>query len=248
MRFKNVGRNPMMRNIGNKVQSQSSEFSATYSGVIMKSTFLLALLGLSGLFTAYNLMTTGSVQGGIFTLIGAAIGAFISAMIAMYKPNLAPIFSVVYALLEGVVLGAISGIYTLAYGDMIVPTALMATGGVFVAMLLLYRSGIIRVGPMFRRIMYSLLLGVMFTYLFLFIAQFFGFFESAIGMDIYMLVVIASAGIASFFLLIDFDNISELVKSGADKQYEWVLSLSLILTIVWLYIELLKLLAILRER
>lgn len=248
MRFRNVGRNPMMRTVGKQVRSESSEYGASYSGVILKTTFLLALLAISGLYTAYNLMTTGNIQGGIITLIGSAIGAFIAAMIAMYKPNVAPFFSVVYALLEGVVLGAISGIYTLEYGDMIVPTALMATGGVFVAMLLLYKSGIIRVGPMFRRIMYSLLLGVVFTYLFLFIAGFFGFFESALGMDIYLLVVIASAGIASFFLLIDFDNISELVESGADKQYEWVFSLSLILTIVWLYIELLKLLAILRER
>ncbi len=246
MRFKSVGRNPMMRTVGKQVRSHSDEFGASYSGVIMKTTFLLALLALSGLYTAYNLMTTGSIQGGVFTLIGSAIGAFIAAMIATFKPNLAPFFSIVYALLEGVVLGAISGIYTIVYGDMIVPTALMATGGVFVAMLLLYKSGIIRVGPTFRRIMYSLLLGVMFTYLFLFIFSMFGSFNMT--SNLYLFVVIASAGIASFFLLIDFDNISELVESGADKQYEWVFSLSLILTIVWLYIELLKLLAILRER
>ncbi|MFW5913969.1 MAG: Bax inhibitor-1/YccA family membrane protein, partial [Bacillota bacterium] len=138
--------------------------------------------------------------------------------------------------------------YTLAYGDMIVPTALVSTGGVFAAMLLLYKSGVITVGPMFRRVLFTMLLGIVFTYLFLFIAGFFGFFETALGMDIYLLIVIVSAAVASLFLLIDFDNIKQLVDAGADKQYEWILSLSLVVTVVWLYIELLKLLAILRER
>ena len=245
-RFRRMGRNPLMSRVqGTVTGAQSAAYQASYSGVVMKTTLLFALLGLSGLYTGYQLITTGQIQGGIWTLIGSAIGAFIAVIIATMKPRLAPFFSVIYALLEGVFLGAISAIYTLQFGDMIVPTALVSTGGVFMAMLLLYKSGVITVGPMFRRVMFTMLVGVMITYLFMFIAGFFGFFESALGMNIYLVIVIISAGLAAFFLLIDFDNIKNLVDAGADKQYEWVLSLSLVVTVVWLYIELLKILAIL---
>ncbi|MFP4077972.1 MAG: Bax inhibitor-1/YccA family protein [Candidatus Izemoplasmataceae bacterium] len=238
----------MSRMQKNITGAQSQAYQASYAGVVMKTTLLFGLLALSGVYTGYQLITTGQIQGGIWTLLGAMIGAFISVIIASLKPNLAPFFSVVYTLLEGVVLGSISAIYTIVYGDMIVPTALVSTGGVFLAMLLLYKSGAITVGPMFRRVLFTMLLGILLTYLFMFIAGFFGFFETALGMDIYLLVVILSAGVASFFLLIDFDNIKQLVDAGADRQYEWILSLSLVVTVVWLYIELLKLLAILRER
>lgn len=245
-RFRRMGRNPLISRVGKTVTgAQSAAYQASYAGVVMKTTLLFAVMGLSGFYTGYQLMQTGQIQGGIWTLLGSLIGAFIAMMIATLKPRLAPFFSVVYALLEGVVLGAISAIYTLQFGDMIVPTALVSTGGVFLAMLLLYRSGIITVGPLFRRILFTMLVGIMITYIFMFIAGFFGFFESALGMDIYLLVVIISAGLAAFFLLVDFDNIKELVDAGADKQYEWVLSLSLVVTVVWLYIELLKILAIL---
>lgn len=241
-----MGRNPLMSRVeGTVTGAQSAAYQASYAGVVLKTTLLFALLGLSGFYTGYQLIETGQLQGGVWTLFGSAIGAFIAVIIATVKPRLAPFFSIIYALLEGVFLGAISAIYTLQFGDMIVPTALVSTGGVFVAMLLLYRSGIITVGPLFRRILYTMLVGIMITYLFMFIASFFGFFESAFGMDIYLLVVIISAGLAAFFLLIDFDNIKSLVDAGADKQYEWVLSLTLVVTVVWLYIELLKILAIL---
>ncbi len=250
-RFRRMGRNPLMSRMQSSVTgAQSPAYEATYGGVIIKTTLLFAILAVSGLYTGYQLMVTGQIQGGVWTLIGSSIGAFIAVIIASVKPNLAPFFSIIYALLQGVFLGAISAIYTIAYGDMIVPTALISTGGVFMAMLLLYKSGVISVGPMFRRVLFTMLGGIMLTYLFLILGGLFGFLDRGafFASDLYLLIVVVSAGVAALFLLIDFDNIRQLVDVGADKQYEWMLSLSLVVTVVWLYIELLKLLAILRER
>ncbi len=241
MRFRTT--NPVMRNMQSNASVASSN-AATYTGVVFKSTLLLLIMLLIGSFTASLLIESGQIYGGIGLLIGAPIIAMISVFIAMYKPNVAPFFAFVYAVMQGGFLGVIAGIYTIQFGDHIVSTAILATAGVFFAMLFLYRSGIIRVGPTFRRIMFSLLFGLILANLFIFVMSLFGadIYGSMFGL--YFAVVVLGVVLASIFLLIDFDNITQMVEANVDKRYEWMLSLSLIITIVWLFVEILRLLAI----
>ncbi len=241
MRFRTT--NPMMRNM-QKNATVASSTAATYSGVVFKSTLLLLIMLLIGSFTASLLIESGQIIGGIGLLIGAPIIAMIAVFVAMFKPHLAPFFSFVYAIMQGAFLGVIAGIYTIQFGDHIVSTAILATGGVFLAMLFLYRSGIIRVGSMFRRIMFSMLVGLILANLFIFIMSLFGADIYGNMFGLYLAVVVLGVVLASIFLLIDFDNITQMVEASVDKRYEWMLSLSLIITIVWLFVEMLRLLAI----
>ena len=240
MRFRSV--NPVIGRM-EKSTGYVSEYSATYKGVIMKSGLLLLIMFVMGSFSMFSLLETGTITGGIFAMIGAPILAFICLIVAMRKPDLAPIFAIAYAMLQGTFLGVISGMYTLMVGDAIVGTALLATGGVFMAMLFLYRSGVIRVTSMFRKVMFTALLGLVFTSLIM-VALFFLNAFTPNMMGLYTVIVVISVIVASLYLIIDFDNITNLVEAGADRQYEWVFSLGLMVTVVWLYVELLRLLFI----
>ena len=160
-------------------------------------------------------------------------------------PSLAFFTTSIYAVVEGAFIGVISTFFALAYGSTIVETALMGTFGVLMGMLVLYATGMIVVGDFFRRLMYSLLMGLVFTS---FILILFLLFGGGISENLYFGIVLISVVVSSLYLLIDFDNVTNLVHMGAPKQYEWVLSLGLVVTIVWLYIELLRFLAIFARR
>jgi len=184
---------------------------------------------------------------------GWVIGGFIVALIAMFasmfKPHLAKYLAPVYALAEGVVLGAISRAYSEAYSG-IVLQAVGATAGVFIVMLLLYRSRVITVNDKFRRIIMGAMLGLMAFYLVSFIFGIFGnmpsFINDASPMGIGFSVFVA--GLAAFNLALDFDTIERGVANKLPAHMEWYCALGVTVTLVWLYLEILRLLAKLREQ
>lgn len=219
---------------------------ATYGGVVSKTTFLLAIIAAVAMYFSANVAVLDTVNIWV-VLIGSPIIAIISIIMVHRIPAMAMPFSIIYAVAEGVFLGFISLLYVVFYGGAIVQTALLATFGVLFGMLFLYSSGVIRVGPFFRRFLFSMLIGLIMSSVVLMIAAFTvgitgGFYS------LYVAIVFVSVIIASLYLLVDFDNITRLVEAGADKQYEWSLSLGLVVTIVWLYVELLRLIAILMDR
>lgn len=239
-------RNPLMSRMPHGAVSTSGA-QASYGTFLFKLTLLAGVMVLAGAFAMGTILESESIPGGIVLLIAAPIIAFISVIVAMRSVRLAPYFGFLYAAMQGLFLGTISGIYELIAGDGIVVTALLGTAGVFVAMLILFRSGIIRVTDMFRRVMFMALLGIIFSSLFLFVLSLLGLFgEMAFGF--YFVIVIISVIVASLYLVIDFDNIQTLIDSGADQRYEWMYALSLLVTVVWLYVELLRLLLILSQR
>jgi uncharacterized YccA/Bax inhibitor family protein len=155
----------------------------------------------------------------------------------------------VYALAEGVVLGAISRAYSEAYSG-IVLQAIGTTAGVFVVMLLLYRSRIITVNDKFRRIIMGAMLGLMAFYLISFVFGIFGnmpsFINDASPMGIGFSVFVA--GLAAFNLALDFDTIERGAANKLPAHMEWYCALGVTVTLVWLYLEILRLLAKLREQ
>jgi len=153
-----------------------------------------------------------------------------------------------YALAQGAVVGAISKVFNLQYPG-IVLQAVGATIGVFVVMLVLYRTGVLRVTDKFRRIIIGATLGLMVFYLFSFVAGFFGANlipsgSSAMSIGFSVLV----AGLAAMNLALDFDFIDKAEAAGAPKHMEWFAAFGIMVTLVWLYMEILRLLSKLRDR
>lgn len=228
--------------------SVGNEYSATYSGVSSKIAILLGITALVAIYTGGTLSVTSSnMSTFIVGAIVAPIIAFISVIVVHRAPHLAMPFSIVYALCEGMFLGLVSAIYAAYFGNDIIYTALLATFGVFGTMLFLYSTGIIRVGAFFRRFMLSMLFGLIFASILFFIMAMINGVSSS-EYSLYILIVVISVVVSSLYLLIDFDNISKYVDAGASKEYEWSLALGLVVTVVWLYIELLRLVAILSSR
>ena len=223
----------------------------TVKGTASATLMLLVLILASATVTWFSIdapVTGEVVQIPVGWVIGGFVVALIAVLVGTFKPHLAKYAAPVYALAEGVVLGAISRAYSEQY-EGIVTQAIGATLGVFVVMLLLYRSRIVRVTDKFRRVIFDAMMGLMAFYLFSFVLGIFGsmpsFISDASPMGILFSVFVA--GLAAFTLAIDFDMIEQGAANKLPAYMEWYCALGLTVTLVWLYLEILRLLAKLRE-
>jgi len=229
----------------------------TVRGTISATAVLFALLLVSA--TAGWIAATGPTvaegQPPIYHfptlgLVGVLVG-FACVILLYFKPHLAKILGPIYALAQGFFLGAISKGYE-TYYDGIVVQAAGATIAVFGVMLVLYRTGIIKVTDRFRRIVISATMGIMVFYGVCFLIRLFAGADSitflaepsllGIGFSLFV------AGLAAMNLALDFDFIERGVQQGLSKDFEWYAAFGLLVTVVWLYLELLRLLAKLRDR
>ncbi len=224
--------NPVLRNVAN--QTYIGDQAVTYTNVTYKTVFLIAIVTLSAYLT---LTYVESLSLGI--LIGTSIVGLISVIIGTRFVRLSPIFSVIYAVSEGIVLAVVSALYA-AFYDGIVPTALVTTLVVLVIMLVLHSTKVIKVNQKFASILVIDLITVIIMAGLSFVFTFDG--------GLYYIIVIVSSVLSAFFLLLDFSAIESCVESGADAKYGWVLSLGLLVTLVWIYIEMLRLLAVFSRR
>lgn len=210
----------------------------TVKGTVQK-TVLMALLVLA------SAMWSWSNPGNMWILIGG-IGGFITAMITIFKPTVAPISAPIYAVLEGLFLGGISFLISSQYGQGgIVMQAITLTIGVLFLMLFLYSSGIIKVTDKLRMGIVAATGAIALMYLINFVMSFFGaaFFTLADTSMMAIGINLVIVGVAAFNLLLDFDFIERAAASRAPKSMEWYGAFGLMITLVWLYIELLKLLS-----
>lgn len=221
----------------------------TVNGTVWATAALLVLVVGAGTYGWNQVDVTAesaSVPGWLFPVVLGALGV---AILTIFKPNLARFTAPVYALLEGAFLGAISGLYNAAY-DGIVIQAVGLTVGVFAVMLFLYGTRIIKVTEKLRMVIVAATGAVMLLYvanliLSLFDAEVpFLHDTGAMGIGISLVIVV----IASFNLLLDFDFVERGVAAGAPAKMEWYAAFGLLVTIVWLYLELLRLLAKLQSR
>ena len=181
-------------------------------------------------------------------MYGSMIGAFALAMVSIFKPKLARFTGVAYALLQGIFLGAISHLYNVQFAG-IVAQAILATFGVFLAMLVLYGLRILRATPKFVKGVIGATFGIMFLYLGSFIWSLFAgtpsFMTSNSPLSIGISVVIVI--VAALNLILDFDFIERGAKDGLPSYMDWFAALGLLVTLVWLYLEMLRLLSKLRQ-
>ena len=232
----------------------------TVNGTITATATLLVLLLVSA---AFGWFATGgpeevvegntiTYQYGIPTLawVGLVVGIGLTFLL-MFKPHLARFVAPIYAVAQGFFVGAISRMYETFY-DGIVVQAAGATIAVFATMLVLYRTRIIKVTERFRRIVVTATIGIMLFYGVTLLIRLFAGPDSVSFLSSPSLLGIAFsvfvAGLAAFNLALDFDFIERGAQQGLDKNFEWYAAFGLLVTIIWLYLELLRLLAKLRER
>jgi uncharacterized YccA/Bax inhibitor family protein len=231
---------------------RSADDRMTLSGTITASGALFVLFLASatvGWFLATpNGQSTEFVAPPAWVLV-VGIGAALSVWALVFRPAWARVIGPLYALGMGLLVGGISHTYESFY-DGIVLQAVGATVAVFAMMLTLYRTRIIRVTDRFRRIVIGATLGLAAFYLVSWVVSLFAGTPSymQIGSGFGLVISVVAAVLAAFNLALDFDTIERGVASGAPRHFEWFAATGLLVTIVWLYLELLRLLAHLRER
>jgi uncharacterized YccA/Bax inhibitor family protein len=221
----------------------------TLQGTVTKTGFLLLLLVAAGAFTWKMTYQAQTPQAVMPWLIGGLIGGLVFGLITAFKPTAAPYTAPVYAAAEGLFLGAISAMFEMSYPGIVVQ-AVGLTFGTLAALLLAYTSGLIKPSENFKLGIVAATGGIMLLYLASFVLGFFGvsigFIHGSgwlsIGFSAFVVVI------AALNLVLDFDFIETGVERGAPKHMEWYGAFGLLVTLVWLYLEILRLLAKLRER
>ncbi len=214
----------------------------TIQGTVNKTGLALLLLMASATLTWNSPEASGLIWVG-------ALGGFIVALITIFNKTAAPYTVPVYAVLEGLFLGGISRIFESMYPG-IVQQAVFLTFGTLGALLLAYRSGLIKATENFKLGVTAATGGIAFVYLMSIVMGFFGIHFSMIHSSGPMGILFSAfvVVIAALNLVMDFDFIEEGAENGAPKYMEWYGAFGLLVTLIWLYLEILRLLAKLRKR
>ena len=218
----------------------------TITGTVNKTALGLLLLMTTAIFT-WNMSPT---DPRISTLMMVGIfGGLIAAIITVFKRHLAPYTTPIYALLEGLALGGISRFFETLYPG-IVNQAVFLTFGTLAALLFAYRSGLIKPTENFKLGIVAATGGIFFVYIISFILGLFGVQVPLIhsNSNFGILFSFGVVVIAALNLVLDFDFIEEGAEIGAPKYMEWFGAFGLLVTLVWLYLEILHLLAKLQSR
>ena len=223
----------------------------TVTGTALKSFVLLGLLVTSAAWS-YNEASNGDLGQGL--LIGSAIGGMVLGFLTIMKPTLAAWTSPVYSVLEGIFLGAISQQVDARYvgpnGTGIAIQAVALTAATLFSMLFLYTTRIIRVTQQLTTAIFAATAAIALVYLVSMVVNLFGGHmpyihdSGVIGIGFSVFVV----GLAAFNLLLDFDFIEKGSAAGLPKSMEWYGAFGLMVTLVWLYLEVLRLLRKLQDR
>jgi uncharacterized YccA/Bax inhibitor family protein len=207
----------------------------------------------SAMYT-WNLVTPETMSTANTIMITGAIGGFVLALVMIFKPTWSPYIAPAYAILEGLFIGGVSAFFNEMFKDSYPNIILHAVGltmGVALSMFLLYNFRIINVTNRLRSIIMSATMGIALFYLIVWILSLFGV-EMGFGPNDGSLLSIGISlfivGIAAFNLLLDFDSIEKAAEMGAPKYMEWYGAFGLLVTLIWLYLEILKLLSKLNSR
>ncbi len=219
----------------------------TVSGTVNKIITLGGIVLASAVATAFLLISMPQLL--VPSMIGGAIAGLIVVLILSFKQHLAPTLAPIYGIVEGVFVGSMTLMFDSMYPG-IALSAVLLTFAILASMVGLYKAGVIRATPTFKRVIYSATAGIAIFYVISMVLRLFGIqmpliYDSGIfGIGFSLIVV----GLAAFNLVLDLDRIEEGAAYGAPKYMEWYCAFSMIVTIVWLYMEVLRLLAKISSR
>ncbi len=247
--------NPVLKeNVFSRDYRSSAEVM-TINGTMNKTALMLLIVIAAAIFTwnkFFEAVTTNPEAASAAVMpwvIVGGIGGLIAALVTAFRPKSAGISAPIYAVFEGLLLGGLSAVFESMYGG-IVMRAVLLTLAVFFAMLFLYRSGIIKVTEKLKMGIFAATAGIAVVYLVSFIGSFFGmqmsflYGNSNLSIGISLFIV----AIAALNLVLDFSFIEEAAGAGAPKYMEWYGAFGLMVTLIWLYLEILRLLSKLASR
>jgi uncharacterized YccA/Bax inhibitor family protein len=218
----------------------------TLPGTVMKTTLLVMILLVTAAYT-WSQAAAGHSTIAYGLLIAGAIGGFITALVTIFIPKVSPFTAPIYAALEGLVLGAISAVFETAYPGIVIQAVGLSIG-VLAVMLFVYGTGIIRATEKFKIGVIAATGAICLVYLVSMVVSMFGSHipyihdSGPVGIGFSLVVVV----IAALNLILDFDFIEQGVRHQAPKYMEWYGGFSLLVTLVWMYLEILWLLAKIR--
>ena len=217
----------------------------TLDGTVNKTAISMGILLIAAYYTYSNAIMD-------YVIIGF-VGGFILALVTIFKKEWSPTTVPIYAALEGLALGGISKMYADSFEPGIVPQAITLTLGILFALLFAYKSKIIQATENFKLGLFAATAGIFVVYLVSFLMSIFGSgglpvmnpsnsSMFSIGFSLFVVII------ASLNLVMDFDFIEEGASNGAPKYMEWYGAFGLLVTLIWLYLEILRLLAKLSSR
>jgi len=220
----------------------------TVEGAVNKTAFLLLLVVVPATWV-WSQLLAGDIATVMPWMIGGVIGGFITAMVTIFKKEWAPVTAPIYAALEGLAIGGLSAIFETQYHG-IVLQAVALTFATLCCMLLAYRSGLIKVTDKFRMGVVAATGAIALVYVVSLVLSLFhvnvGFLNQGGTLGLVISGVIVT--VAALNLVLDFDFIDQAVGVGAPKYVEWYAAFGLMVTLIWLYMEILRLLSKMRRR
>ena len=226
----------------------------TYDDVIIRTAGMFAVILATGALS-WSLVTNEATRGlGVMAMFAGAIGSLVLGLVNSFKRELSPALILAYAAFEGLLLGSFSGVMEALYEGIVVQ-AVLATLATFGAMLAAYSYGGFRVQGRFRRVVVVATFGYMIFSLINFFLMVTGLTTGAwglrsltiMGIPLGVPLGILAVILASFFLAIDFESIENGVRNGLPQRYAWAGAFGLVVTLVWLYVEFLRLLSYFRD-
>jgi uncharacterized YccA/Bax inhibitor family protein len=240
--------NPVLKESAFAGQIAAGE-AMTMQGTANKTGLLLLCVVVTAAYT-WGLSHSETPEAAIPWMIGGAIGGFILALVTVFKKTWSPFTAPVYALLEGFFLGGISALFEKSYPG-IATQAVMLTFAVLFVLLLAYKTGLVKATRGFKLGVMAATGAIALVYaanllmsLFFHTSMSFLYSSTRLGIGISVVVVI----IAALNLILDFDMIETGVRMGAPKYMEWYGAFAMMVTLIWLYLEILRLLAKTRRR
>ena len=226
----------------------------TYDDVIIRTAGMFAVILATGALS-WSLVTNEATRGlGVMAMFAGAIGSLVLGLVNSFKREPSPALILAYAAFEGLMLGGVSGVMEARYEGIVVQ-AVLATLATFGAMLAAYSYGGFRVQGRFRRVVVVATFGYMIFSLINFALMMTGMTTGAwglrsltiMGIPLGVPLGILAVILASFFLAIDFESIENGVRNGLPQRYAWAGAFGLVVTLVWLYVEFLRLLSYFRD-
>lgn len=239
-------RNPILNKMA-KADTYVDTNAATYKGIGIKTGTLLTTTLLSAAFS-WLLLMGQNLEAVVTILSVSGIVALISVMVASFVPRVAAPFSILYTFAQGFTLGTLTYLVEVFYmGQGLSLMAVIITLIIFGVMLALYTSRTIRVTSTFRKVMFIGIISILLlSIVMMFIPTQYNIFANnpTMGIALSLFLIIYGA----FMLVLNFNQAEMIVTHGVDKRYEWSVALGLMITLIWIYVEVLRLLVLLLAR
>ncbi|MGV9364052.1 Bax inhibitor-1/YccA family protein [Amycolatopsis sp. NPDC003731] len=224
----------------------------TVDDVVVKTGMSLGvalLVGvITGIWAQVQIAETGRLSGALIgAMLGGLIVGLVISLVIIFRQKPSGALTLTYSAAEGLFLGALSGVFEAIYPG-IALQAIIGTAGVFIGMLVVYKTGAVKVTPKLTKWIVGAVVGVAILMLFNLISSLaFGFNPLRDGGPLAIVFSLVCIGIAAFSFLLDFDQADRMIREGMPSKWAWYTAFGLMTTLVWLYLEILRLLSYFRE-